>query len=58
MRRQEISDAVGDAGWRLVLGVLRTRVRVGSMDQATELASRLVAAAGAEADERLRLAGS
>lgn len=55
MRRQEISDAISDAGWRLVLGVLRTRVRVGSLVQAAELASRLAAAAGAEADERLRL---
>jgi 4a-hydroxytetrahydrobiopterin dehydratase len=50
-----VSDAVTGRGWRYVLGVVRTCVRVGSLAEATEVAARAVAACGAEADQRLRL---
>ena len=50
---QEISDAVGRLGWRYVLGLLRADLRVGSLGEATDLAGRVVATAGADADGRL-----
>jgi 4a-hydroxytetrahydrobiopterin dehydratase len=51
--RQEISDAINDLGWRYILGVARTSVRVGSLAQAAAVAERAVAVAGADADEHL-----
>jgi 4a-hydroxytetrahydrobiopterin dehydratase len=53
LSRQEASDAVGDQGWRYVLGVLRTSVRVRSLAQAVEVGACAVAASGADADEHL-----
>jgi 4a-hydroxytetrahydrobiopterin dehydratase len=54
--RQEASGAVGGLGWRFLLGELRSFVRVGSLAQAGEVATRVVAAAGPDhADAHLRL---
>jgi 4a-hydroxytetrahydrobiopterin dehydratase len=52
--RQEASDAVGDEGWRFLLGTLRTSVPVGSLARAAEVAARAVAACGEDADGHLR----
>ncbi len=52
---REASDAVTGLGWRYILGVLRTRVRVGSLAQAADVASRAIAAAGPAADECLQI---
>jgi len=54
LRRQEISDAVSNLGWRYLLGAVRTAVPVGSLTQATDVAGHVVAAAGPAADECLR----
>lgn len=48
LTRQEISDAVGDLGWRYVLSALQTVVPVASMGEAADLAGRVAAAAGTE----------
>ncbi|MET9338706.1 VOC family protein [Nonomuraea sp. NPDC003804] len=48
LSRQEISDTVGDSGWRLVLEAVRTTVPVTSLAQGAEVAARAVAAAGDE----------
>jgi 4a-hydroxytetrahydrobiopterin dehydratase len=53
LRRQEASDAVGGLGWRYVLGLLRASLPAGSLAEAADLAGRVVAACGAEADGRL-----
>jgi 4a-hydroxytetrahydrobiopterin dehydratase len=55
LRGADAQDAVGGAGWRLVLGALCAFVRVGSLAQAAEVAARVVAAAGDDADEHLRV---
>jgi 4a-hydroxytetrahydrobiopterin dehydratase len=55
MKRQEISDAVSDAGWRYVLGTIMTAVPVGSVGQAAEVAARCTAVAGDDADRHLWL---
>lgn len=52
---REASDAVSGLGWRYVLGILLTSVRVGSLTQAADVAARVVAAAGRDADEHLWL---
>lgn len=44
--RQGISDAVGGAGWRLVLGAVYTEVPVSSLPQAAEVAALAIQAAG------------
>jgi 4a-hydroxytetrahydrobiopterin dehydratase len=46
LSRPEISAAVTELGWRLVLGVVRTRVRVASLAQAGEVVALAVAEAG------------
>ncbi|MGV9539375.1 VOC family protein [Streptosporangium sandarakinum] len=51
--RREISDAVGDAGWRYILGALRTSVPVPSLTRGTDVAARAAAAAGERADGSL-----
>ncbi|MGV9329351.1 VOC family protein [Streptosporangium sandarakinum] len=51
--RREISDAVGDAGWRYILGTLRTSVPVPSLARGTDVAARAAAAAGDRADGSL-----
>jgi 4a-hydroxytetrahydrobiopterin dehydratase len=53
LRRQEASDAVSGLGWRYVLGLLRTTLPAGSLAEAADLAGRVAAACGAEADGRL-----
>jgi 4a-hydroxytetrahydrobiopterin dehydratase len=53
LRRQEASEAVGGLGWRLVLGQLRTTLPAGSLAEAADLAGRVTAACGSEADGRL-----
>jgi 4a-hydroxytetrahydrobiopterin dehydratase len=55
LRRQEASEAVTGLGWRYVLGLLRTTLPAGSLAEAAELAGRVAAACGAEADGRLRI---
>src|SRR5215217_1609681 len=51
--RQEASAAVTGLGWRYVLGLLRTSLPAGSLAGAADIAGRVVAACGAEADGRL-----
>ena len=53
--RQEASDAVGDQGWRYLLGALGASVRVGSLARAAEVAGSAVAACGPDADRHLRV---
>ncbi|HEX5287456.1 MAG TPA: VOC family protein [Streptosporangiaceae bacterium] len=53
--RPEISAAITGLGWRLILGAARTHVRVGSMAQAASVAGHVIDAAGAGADESLRV---
>ncbi|MDP9843999.1 VOC family protein [Streptosporangium lutulentum] len=55
LSRQEISDAVGDLGWRYVLGTVRTAVPVASLAQAADVAARVVATAGDDGDGSLWL---
>ncbi|MFC4058564.1 VOC family protein [Planomonospora corallina] len=55
LSRKEISDAVGDLGWRYVLGALQTSVPVLSLRWAVDVAGRVVEAAGDDADGSLRL---
>jgi 4a-hydroxytetrahydrobiopterin dehydratase len=43
LNRAELSAAVGDAGWRLILGDLSTQVATGSLRQAAEIAAALAA---------------
>jgi 4a-hydroxytetrahydrobiopterin dehydratase len=54
LRRQEASEAVGDLGWRYVLGELRADLPVRSLAEAAAAAARVVAACGDEADGSLR----
>jgi 4a-hydroxytetrahydrobiopterin dehydratase len=51
--RGHISDAVDPLGWRLILGVAVTHVRVPSLAAAADAASIAVAAAGAEGNGHL-----
>lgn len=44
--RQDISNAVGATGWRLVLGALYAEVATSSLAQGTEVAGLVVTAAG------------
>jgi 4a-hydroxytetrahydrobiopterin dehydratase len=55
LSRQRISDAVTGLGWRYVLGTLRTDLRVDSLGEAAEVASRVVAVCGADADGHLQV---
>jgi 4a-hydroxytetrahydrobiopterin dehydratase len=55
LSRREASEAVGDQGWRFVLGTLRTCVPVGSLAEAADVATRAVEACDADADEHLRI---
>ncbi|WP_073483016.1 VOC family protein [Streptoalloteichus hindustanus] len=52
---QQVSDAVGDLGWRFVLETLQTSVLVGSLVEAVAVSARVVEAAGADADEHLHV---
>jgi 4a-hydroxytetrahydrobiopterin dehydratase len=53
LERQQISDAVSALGWRYVLGVISTFVRVASLVEATDVATGVVAACGDGAEESL-----
>ena len=53
LSRQEASDAVGDQGWRFLLGTLRTSVPVASLAEAARVAARAVEASGDDADGHL-----
>jgi 4a-hydroxytetrahydrobiopterin dehydratase len=53
LRRQEASEAVSGLGWRYVLGELRTTLPAGSLAEAAEVAGRMVAACGDDADGSL-----
>lgn len=55
MNRQEISEAVGPLGWRLVLGAVYTEVLVPSMADAIAAASHAVHAAGSDASGHLSI---
>jgi 4a-hydroxytetrahydrobiopterin dehydratase len=55
LSRTAASEAVGEKGWRFVLGTLRTFVAVGSLAEAAAVAARAVEACGVDADEHLRL---
>jgi 4a-hydroxytetrahydrobiopterin dehydratase len=54
LTRSEISAAITDLGWRLILGAARTHVRVGSLAQAVSVAGNVIDAAGADAEESLQ----
>jgi 4a-hydroxytetrahydrobiopterin dehydratase len=54
LTRSEISAAITDLGWRLILGAARTHVRVGSLAQAVSVARNVIDAAGADAEEALQ----
>jgi 4a-hydroxytetrahydrobiopterin dehydratase len=53
LTRQQVSDAVGPPGWRIVVGVIRTSVRVASLAQAADVARIAVTAAGPGAGRSL-----
>jgi 4a-hydroxytetrahydrobiopterin dehydratase len=53
LSRQQISDAVGELGWRLVLGAIQTHVPVPSLITAAAVASAVTAAVGPDADRHL-----
>jgi 4a-hydroxytetrahydrobiopterin dehydratase len=55
LRRQEASDAVSGLGWRYVLAMLRATLPAGSLAEAADLAARVTAACGPEAEGRLRI---
>lgn len=55
LSRQSASDAVGEHGWRYLLGTLRTSVRVDTLAGAADVAARAVAACGGHADGHLRV---
>ena len=54
LTRQQISDAVGDLGWRFAVGVIRTSVLVDSLALAADVA-RVVTGAAGDADGSLAL---
>ncbi len=51
--RQVISDAVGPAGWRLILAAIHTEVLTGSLAAATEAAAVAVSSAGVDGQGHL-----
>ena len=55
LSRREASEAVGEQGWRFLLGTLRTAVRVGSLAEAAGLAARAAEVCGPHADGHLRV---
>ncbi|GAA1862394.1 VOC family protein [Asanoa iriomotensis] len=54
LTRQQASDAVGDQGWRFLVGELRTSVRVDSLTEAASAVTASAAACGPNADGHLR----
>jgi 4a-hydroxytetrahydrobiopterin dehydratase len=55
LSRTAASQAVGHLGWRYLLGSLCVAVAVDSLRQGAEVAAAVVAAAGVDADRRLRV---
>ena len=55
LARSEISAAISGLGWRFILGTAQTHVRVGSLAQAASVTGHVIDAAGAGADESLRV---
>lgn len=55
LSRQDISEAISGLGWRYVLTVARTAAPVGTLAAAVDVAGRVVAAAGADADGHLQM---
>jgi 4a-hydroxytetrahydrobiopterin dehydratase len=53
LNRAELSAAVGDDGWRLILGDLCTQAAAGSLRQSAEAAAALAGVELAETDPRL-----
>jgi 4a-hydroxytetrahydrobiopterin dehydratase len=53
LSRKEISDSVGDLGWRYLLGRVRTSVLVLSLAQAANVAASAVEVCGEDADRHL-----
>ena len=51
--RQQISDAVGPLGWRLVLGAIYTEVATSSLQDAVKAASTAVSATGSDGQGHL-----
>ena len=51
--RQQISDAVGPAGWRLILGAIHAEVLTPSLIEALEAASVAVSATGVDGQGHL-----
>jgi 4a-hydroxytetrahydrobiopterin dehydratase len=51
--RQQISDAVGELGWRLILGAVQTHVVVASLVSAAAVATVAAGAAGPDGDGHL-----
>ncbi|AEV86423.1 4a-hydroxytetrahydrobiopterin dehydratase [Actinoplanes sp. SE50] len=54
LRRSDASAAVGELGWRFVLGTLQAAVAVDSISEGAQVLARAVAACGADADAHLR----
>lgn len=52
---RQAAEAVGGPGWRYLVGLVRTSVRVGSLAQGAEVARRAVAAAAPDADAHLSI---
>ncbi|MGW4651890.1 VOC family protein [Kitasatospora sp. NPDC004289] len=52
---REASEAVGDLGWRFLLGAIRTSVPVGSLAEGVAVAVGAVAVCGEDADGHLRI---
>jgi 4a-hydroxytetrahydrobiopterin dehydratase len=55
LSRRQISDAVTDLGWRLILQSVETAVPVQSLAQAAQVAGRVTEVAGAAADGSVAL---
>lgn len=55
LSRTEASEAIGDAGWRFLLGTLRTSVPIGSLTEGAQIVSRAVEACGDDADQHLHI---
>src|ERR1700752_3414508 len=51
--RQQVSDAVDSAGWRLILGAIYAEVQARSLLEASEAASLAVSAVGADGQGHL-----
>jgi 4a-hydroxytetrahydrobiopterin dehydratase len=55
LSRRAASEAVGEQGWRFLLGTLRTAVPVGSLTEGASVAAAAVEACGDQADGHLRV---